>query len=110
MPSSEPQLRAGGRQLGRLGFETGSDIYERVRPGYPDPAVTHLAATAGVADGSRVLDLAAGTGKLTRQLHARGATCVAVEPSASMREVFRTTVPGVAAAGGTAEMIPLGDG
>jgi SAM-dependent methyltransferase len=46
---------------------------------------------------------------LTRQLQAHGAVCVAVEPSASMREVFRRTVPAVAAAGGTAEMIPAAD-
>ena len=57
-----------------------------------------------------MLDLAAGTGKLTRQLQADGADCLAVEPSASMREVFRRAVPGVAVSGGTAEMIPVASG
>ncbi|HEY7917989.1 MAG TPA: class I SAM-dependent methyltransferase [Acidimicrobiales bacterium] len=99
-----------GRELGRLGFETGSDIYERARPDYPDPAVAHLRDVAGITSGTRVLDLAAGTGKLTRQLHRGGAVCLAVEPSASMRRVFQRAVPGVAVAGGTAETIPVAGG
>ncbi len=110
MSSAEPTLPTDRGQLGRLGFETGSDIYERARPSYPDEAVRHLTQTAGITSGSRVLDLAAGTGKLTRQLAIGGARCLAVEPSSSMREVFQRTVPGVAAAGGTAEMVPVADG
>jgi SAM-dependent methyltransferase len=47
---------------------------------------------------------------MTRQLRADRAVCVAVEPSASMREVFARTVPGAALAGGTAEMIPVATG
>ncbi|HEV3132678.1 MAG TPA: class I SAM-dependent methyltransferase [Acidimicrobiales bacterium] len=109
MSSGGPILPTGRERLGRAGFETGSDVYERARPSYPDEAVAHLVATTGISGGSRVLDLAAGTGKLTRQLQAHGAVCLAVEPSASMREVFRRTVPGVAAAGGTAERIPAAD-
>jgi SAM-dependent methyltransferase len=69
--------------------------------------VVHLETATGIVPGSRVLDLAAGTGKLTRQLHADGATCVAVEPSDSMRGVFHQILPTVPMAGGTAEMIPL---
>ncbi len=93
--------------LGRAGFESGSDLYERSRPGYPPEAVAHLVATSRIAAGSRVLDLAAGTGKLTRQLAALGAVCVAVEPSASMREVFLGAVPGVPVLAGTAEAVPV---
>jgi SAM-dependent methyltransferase len=97
-------------RLGRVGFEAGSDVYERARPGYPDEAVDHLASVTGMTAGSRILDLAAGTGKLTRQLHARGAACVAVEPSASMREVFGRMVTGVPIVGATAEQIPIATG
>jgi SAM-dependent methyltransferase len=104
--SHDDELRA-RQTLGRVGFESDSDVYERARPTYPDQAVRTLETTTGIVAGSRVLDLAAGTGKLTRQLHADGATCIAVEPSASMRTVFRRVVPGVAAVGGTAEAIPL---
>ena len=106
MANGDEELTA-RQTLGRVGFETASDLYERARPTYPDAAVHALEATAGIAAGSRVLDLAAGTGKLTRQLHADGAGCVAVEPSASMRDVFRKAVPGVSVAAGTAEAIPL---
>lgn len=97
-------------RLGRVGFESGSDVYERARPGYPDEAVTRLTSLAGITAGSRVLDLAAGTGKLTRQIQARGARCLAVEPSGSMREVFSRTVPDVPVVGATAERIPVGTG
>jgi SAM-dependent methyltransferase len=109
MPDLEPSDAATRGALGRAGFATGSDIYERARPGYPPQAVTHLKATTGITTGTRVLDLAAGTGKLTRQLAADGATCLAVEPSASMREVFKQMVLGTALVGGTAEMVPVAD-
>ena len=93
-------------RLGRAGFETGSDVYERARPGYPTEAVDHLAATIGLAPGRRLVDLAAGTGKLTRQMHPYGVACIALEPSPSMREVFAQVVPGVPVVGATAERIP----
>jgi SAM-dependent methyltransferase len=56
-----------------------------------------------------VLDLAAGTGKLTRQLMATGATLVAVEPVAAMRAQLARLAAGEVL-GGTAEAIPLRDG
>ena len=102
--------RAAARtRLGRAGFESGSDIYERARPGYPPEAVDLLAATAGLAPGHRVLDLAAGTGKMTRGLIERGLRCVAAEPSPSMRDVFTGVLPGVPLVAATAEHIPLAD-
>jgi SAM-dependent methyltransferase len=110
MPSGDPPRSAEREALGRAGFASGSDLYEQARPDYPDDAVAHLEATAGITSGSRVLDLAAGTGKLTRRLHADGAVCLGVEPSASMRQVFSQVVEGVALVGGTAEMIPVGTG
>jgi SAM-dependent methyltransferase len=105
---SEPEFVVSTRErLGRSGFESGSDIYERSRPDYSDQALAQLVATTGVGPGSRLLDLAAGTGKLTRRLHALGADCVAVEPSPSMREVFRRVVTDVPLVGATAESIPV---
>jgi SAM-dependent methyltransferase len=114
--TSDPDEPAPGRgqtnrtELGRLGFETGSETYERARPDYPAAAVDRMTATAGIGRGTRVLDLAAGTGKLTRQLGARGASCVAVEPSEAMRLVFRRVLPDGALVAGTAETIPLATG
>jgi ubiquinone/menaquinone biosynthesis C-methylase UbiE len=55
-----------------------------------------------------VVDLAAGTGKLTRRLVPSGARVVAVEPLAEMRAVLEHTVPAAEVLPGTAEALPLG--
>jgi SAM-dependent methyltransferase len=60
--------------------------------------------------GRTVVDVAAGTGKLTRELVPSGATVVAVEPVAGMRAVLEQVVPGASALSGTAEALPLGGG
>ena len=92
-----------------VGFDRGAADYERGRPGYPDAAIALVARKLGITPGQRVLDLAAGTGKLTRSLLGLGAELVAVEPVAGMREQLRRAVPGVDARDGTAEQIPLDD-
>jgi SAM-dependent methyltransferase len=89
----------------RVGFARSADAYERSRPGYPDEAIQHLASH--LAAGARVLDLAAGTGKLTRPLLASGLDVVAVEPVPDMRAGLPAMVR---ALDGTAEAIPLADG
>jgi SAM-dependent methyltransferase len=86
-------------------FGAVADVYERGRPSYPAEAVDWL-IPAGAA---QVLDLGAGTGKLTRQLTGRGLDVTAVEPSEGMREKLRQAVPGVRALDGTGERIPLPD-
>jgi SAM-dependent methyltransferase len=87
-----------------VGFARSAAAYDRARPEYPPDAIAWLAGRIGVRAGRTVLDLAAGTGKLTRPLAARGAAVVAVEPVAEMRERI-----GAAARvlDGTAEAIPL---
>ncbi len=97
-------------RLGRAGFASGADVYERARPGYTSETVAHLVAGTGVGPGATVLDLAAGTGKLTRALVPTGAALVAAEPSASMRAAFRTAVPAVPVLAATAEQLPFADG
>jgi SAM-dependent methyltransferase len=84
-------------------FEQVADAYERARPGYPDDAVRWLAGTTP----SDVLDLAAGTGKLTRALVALGHRVTAVEPLPAMLAQLRVAAPGAIALEGTAEQIPL---
>jgi ubiquinone/menaquinone biosynthesis C-methylase UbiE len=91
------------------GFESGAAAYELARPGYPEEAVAVLVAMCGLAAGVRVLDLAAGTGKLTRRLVDLGASVVAVEPVAGMAAQLRQAVPGVEVLDGTAEAIPAPD-
>jgi SAM-dependent methyltransferase len=89
------------------GFERGADAYERGRPGYPQAAITWMLDHLGITPGSTVVDLGAGTGKLTRQLVSGGARVIAVEPVAAMRETFRRVLPTVEILEGTAESIPL---
>jgi SAM-dependent methyltransferase len=96
--------------LGTAGFASASDAYERGRPGYPDAFVSALRARWHLGRDSRVVDVAAGTGKLTRQLAAAGARCVAVEPSASMREECRRVSPGTDVVAGSAEALPFAAG
>jgi SAM-dependent methyltransferase len=100
------------REEARRGWGTARAVsaYERGRPGYPPEAVAELVRLLGMAPGATVLDLAAGSGKLTRQLVAAGAALVAVEPSAAMRERLAAAAPGVRVLDGTAEAIPLPDG
>jgi SAM-dependent methyltransferase len=86
-----------------LGFDRSADAYERGRPTYPAEAVAWLAGVLGLGPGTTVVDLAAGTGKLTRLLVPTGATVVAVEPLSGMRTVLARQVPGVAVHEGTAE-------
>lgn len=89
------------------GFSAGADAYERGRPSYSPDAIARLVEELRIGPGSRVLDLAAGTGKLTRQLVDTGAELVAVEPIAQMRARLVEAVPTAEALEGTAEAIPL---
>jgi len=90
-------------------FASVADAYERGRPEYAPAVVGALAAELGISAGAPVLDLAAGTGKLTRQLEGTGAELVAVEPIAEMRAKLQAVLPDVEAMEGTAEAIPLPD-
>jgi ubiquinone/menaquinone biosynthesis C-methylase UbiE len=90
-------------------FDKVAGEYERARPTYPEEAVAWLADRLGIGPESTVVDLGAGTGKLTRQVAALGARVVAVEPLDAMRLELERVVPGVEALAGTAEAIPLPD-
>ena len=89
------------------GFAAGADAYERGRPTYSTEAIDRLIAELRIGPGTRVLDLAAGTGKLTRQIAPSGAEIVAVEPIDEMRARLTASMPGIEAIAGTAEDIPL---
>jgi SAM-dependent methyltransferase len=91
------------------GFARAADVYERARPEYPPEAVAWLVDRLELRPGRVVVDVAAGTGKLTRLLVPSGARVVAVEPLTEMRAQLVEAVPGVGALEGTAEALPLGD-
>jgi ubiquinone/menaquinone biosynthesis C-methylase UbiE len=91
-------------------FDEVAELYERVRPSYPDEAIDWLAGRLGIDGRSSVLDLGAGTGKLTRAFVRRAARVVAVEPGPEMLAQLRRAVPEAEAMLGAAEAIPLPDG
>jgi SAM-dependent methyltransferase len=88
------------------GFARGAEAYERGRPEYPPEAIAYIARELDLRGGRTVVDLAAGSGKLTRQLAALGCEVVAVEPVDEMRAAIGA---GIRALDGTAEAIPLPD-
>ena len=80
--------------------------YERGRPEYPTAIIDWL-----LEDGpDRVIDLGAGTGKLTRALVERVPTVIAVEPDPGMRAVLAQHLPGSSVVEGVGEDIPIRDG
>ena len=93
----------------RTGYTAGAAAYERGRPAYPPEAVAWLLEGLALDEGDAVLELGAGTGKLTRLLVDAGLRVVAVEPVAAMRERLATLGPAVRALDATAEALPLAD-
>ena len=87
----------------RLSFGNVAETYHRVRPPYPKVLLDRAQEVLGLDGSARVLDLAAGTGRLTRELEGRFADVVAVEPDERMRGVHGTALAG------SAESIPLED-
>lgn len=94
--------RSRARSFGRI-----AEAYAAHRPGYPDAAIDWALAPLGTGP-VQVLDLGAGTGKLTASLTARpGLSVVAVEPDPEMLARLRLDVPAATALEGSAEAIPL---
>ncbi|MFJ3159806.1 class I SAM-dependent methyltransferase [Streptomyces kanasensis] len=90
----------------RSSFGTAAAAYAEHRPDYARTAVRWALEPA---PGPRVLDLGAGTGKLTATLIAVGADVTAVEPDPAMLTELRRALPAARALPGSAEAIPLPD-
>jgi SAM-dependent methyltransferase len=95
-------------EVAAAGFSDAAD-YEAARPSYPPDAVAWFVEHLRIAPGTRVVDLAAGTGKLTRLLVPAGAELIAAEPVAGMRDAFRAAVPGIPVLACTAEQLAFRD-
>lgn len=96
---SDPRTQQTARSFG-----VAASAYQASRPGYPAEAVDWL-----VGDAATVLDLGAGTGKLTEALIALDRDVIAVDPVVEMLEELEVRVPGVPRILGVAEDIPLED-
>jgi SAM-dependent methyltransferase len=91
-------------------FGAAADDYERGRPGYPEAAIDAAAAGLELPPDATVVDLGAGTGKLTRVLAGRFPTVLAVEPLRPMRDrLVAAGLPGVVVREGSAERLPVAD-
>ena len=91
--------------MSELGFSFGNvaQTYHRVRPPYSQRLLDRAQEALGLDAEARVLDLAAGTGRLTHELARRFADVVAVEPDERMRALHGSALAG------SAEAIPIGD-
>lgn len=99
---SQPQLQG---QLQARSFGAVAGAYDRGRPGYPRAAAAWLTGDEPLT----VLELGAGTGKLTEQLVALGHDVHATDPDEAMLDVLRTNLPQVRTSVGGAEEIPAPD-
>jgi SAM-dependent methyltransferase len=90
-------------------FDSTASAYEYGRPEYPAEALNWWTDRGAFPLGGCVLDLGAGTGKLTRSLLGRGCELIAVEPLQNMRAEFARVLPHVPVLDGNAEAIPLAD-
>jgi SAM-dependent methyltransferase len=95
----------------RFSFEVVDALhYDELRPEYAPEAVAWVAERHGLGPGARVIDLAAGTGRLSGRFMELGVDVVAVEPAANMRAVLERRFPSVRAIVARAESMPFDEG
>jgi len=87
-----------------------AEDYDALRPDYAPDAAAWVAERGALGAGSLVVDLAAGTGQLSRRFAPLGVDLVAVEPARNMRAVIEKRLPGVRVLAGSAESIPMAEG
>ena len=95
---------------GRFSFEVvDASDYDDLRPDYAWESIDMIVSRGALGPGAVVIDLAAGTGQLSRRFVSRGPNVLAVEPARNMRAIIERRLPTVRVLHGTAEDIPLGD-
>ena len=90
----DPRMASAERERLGLVFNEVPDLYDRVRPSYPDELFVDLAAITGMDERSAVLEVGCGTGQATRSLARLGGSVTAVEPGADMAAVARERLVG----------------
>jgi SAM-dependent methyltransferase len=111
-PATAGRREAAGRRLVRgafwyLAYELAPDQWDRLAAA--EPIAPALVADLP-ADGARVLEVAAGTGRLTAPLAGRAARLLAVEPCPPLRERLRRRLPGLWVAAGVGHQLPVASG
>jgi SAM-dependent methyltransferase len=86
--TDDPKMPLNRHDLGRV-FNEVPELYDRVRPGYPDELFADLGAITGMDERSSVLEVGCGTGQATRSLQALGCVVTAVEPGTGMAALAR---------------------
>ncbi len=86
-------------------FDLVADAYDRARPSYPDEALSWL--LSGGPGAPEVVELGAGTGKLTEQLLSHGCAVTATDPSRAMLRRLAARAPGARVVAATAEQVPV---
>src|SRR5215469_8089785 len=76
------------RDLGRV-FNEVPELYDRVRPGYPDELFADLVGVADIDNGSSLLEVGCGTGQATRSLATLGCPVTAIEPGTELAALAR---------------------
>jgi ubiquinone/menaquinone biosynthesis C-methylase UbiE len=109
LTGEESQAERDSRLRQGSSFGTAAAAYAEHRPGYAEAAVRWVLEPEGSREPLRVLDLAAGTGKLTATLVRLGAQVTAVEPDPAMLAELRRELGSVRSLAGRAEDIPLPD-
>jgi ubiquinone/menaquinone biosynthesis C-methylase UbiE len=90
-----------------IGYDKVAKDYDKGRRDYPKEAISILVSVLDLQPKVKVLDLAAGTGKLTKALQSLDLDLCAVEPVAEMRAIFTHHFPNIPILQGIAEAIPL---
>lgn len=92
------------------GFAADAEQYESGRPGYPSSATKFILDSLRLCDSDLVIDVGAGTGKLTHELVRSSARVMALDPVAEMLQLIPRRAPSAHLVLGSAEQIPVADG
>lgn len=90
-------------------FNANHELYDRVRPDFDNRAVDILICELGLKEGSKLLELAVGTGKFTKAIVGKGFDILAVEPSTGMLTSFQKNFPDILALEGSSYSLPVED-